>query len=97
MEIHVYSTLVYVQVGREERQPTQTKLTMNMHVYTRTPTTKLTTHLRTQGCPALNWNGGLKSLLQLANSLHIKVPPNYIRTTQNSLKAYKTIYNSPLA
>ena len=49
MEIHVYSTPVYVQVEREERQPTQTKLTMNMHVYTRTPTTKLTTHLRTQG------------------------------------------------
>ena len=30
MEIHVYSTLAYVHVGREERQPLQT---MNMHVH----------------------------------------------------------------
>ena len=33
MEIHVYSTLAYVRVGREERQPIQTKQTMNMHVH----------------------------------------------------------------
>ena len=33
MEIHVYSTLAYTRVGREERQPTQTKKTMNMHVH----------------------------------------------------------------
>ena len=30
--IHVYGTLAYVQVGREERQPTQT-MNMNVHTY----------------------------------------------------------------
>ena len=33
MEIHVYSTLAYVWVGREERQPRQTIWAMNMHVH----------------------------------------------------------------
>ena len=46
MEIHVYSTLAYVRVGREERQPTQKINYEHACICTCIPTTKLTTHLR---------------------------------------------------
>ena len=75
MEIHVYSTLhvAYVQVEREEGQPTKI---MNMHV-TCTPTTKLPTYvLEDSRIPSHeNWDGGLKSL---ANSPHTSKYPQTV-------------------